>query len=56
LVTRKKIDNKGNINIVGYDVIRVNNYFLNDNPIETAEGRQHRKQKEAEKLQLKLFD
>ena len=56
LVTRKKVDNEGNVNIVGYDVIRVNNYFLNDNPIETAEGRQHRARKEAEKLQLKLFD
>ena len=56
LTTRKKIDNEGNVNIIGYDVTRVNNYFLNDNPIETAEGKQHRKQKEAEKLQFKLFD
>ncbi|MGC3976816.1 MAG: hypothetical protein QM751_00375 [Paludibacteraceae bacterium] len=56
LLTRKKIDNEGSSIIVGYDVTRVNNYFLNDNPIETDEGKRHRKQKEAEKLQLKLFD
>ena len=56
LTTRKKIDNEGSTNIVGYDVTRVNNYFLNDNPIETPEGKRYRKQKEAEKLQLNLFD
>ncbi len=56
LTIRKKVDNEGNTNIVGYDVTRVNNYFLNDNPIETPEGKRFRKQKEDEKLQLKLFD
>jgi len=56
LIVRRKIDNEGNIMTIGYDVIRVNNYFLNDNPIETAEGKRHRKQKEAEKLQYKLFN
>jgi hypothetical protein len=56
LTIKRKIDNEGNVKYVGYDVSRVNNYFLNDNPIETEEGKRHRKQKEAEKMQLNLFD
>jgi hypothetical protein len=56
LTIRKKVDNEGNVKIVGYDVIRVNSYFLNDNPTETPEGKRYRKQKEAEKMQLNLFD
>ena len=56
LIMKRKVDNEGNIKCSGYEVTRVNSYFLNDNPIETAEGKKHRKQKEAEKLQHSLFD
>jgi len=56
LKIKRKVDNDGNVKCKGYEVIRVNSYFLNDNPIETAEGKKHRKQKEAEKLQPTLFD
>lgn len=55
LVVRKKIDNEGLEKIVGYDVLRVNNYFENDKPIETPEGKHHRQKKEAERNQLNLF-
>ena len=56
LVIRKKIDNEGHEITVGYDVLRVNNYFENDNPIETPEGKHYRQKKEADKKQFKLFD
>jgi hypothetical protein len=52
LEIRKKIDNEGLEKVVGYDVFRVNNYFENDKPIETPEGRHHRQKKEADKRQL----
>jgi hypothetical protein len=55
LVIRKRIDNEGIEKLVGYDVLRVNNYFENDKPIETPEGKHHRQRKEADKLQMKLF-
>lgn len=55
LTIRKKIDNEGLEKIVGYDVVRVNNYFENDKPIETSEGKNHREKKEADKRQLNLF-
>jgi len=55
LVINKKIDNEGLEKITGYDVYRVNNYFENDKPVETPEGKYHRQKKEADKLQLKLF-
>ncbi len=56
LILRRKIDNEGNEQIVGYDVNRVNNYFENDNPVETPEGKKHRQTKEAKKNQGKLFN
>jgi hypothetical protein len=57
LMIRRKIDNEGIIKSVGYEVIRVNSFFLNENPIETPEGKRHRQKKEATKAkQLKLFD
>lgn len=57
LKIRKRIDNEGIESIIGYDVIRVNQYFENENPIETPEGKKYRQQKEAEKLQMRLdFD
>lgn len=55
LVIRKKIDNEGIEKVIGYDVLRVNNYFENDKPIETPEGKHHRQKKEADKLQMDLF-
>ncbi|WP_319229857.1 hypothetical protein [Draconibacterium orientale] len=56
LETRRKVDTEGNEKIVGYDVHRVNNYFENDKPIETPEGRFYRKKKEADENQLSLYD
>jgi hypothetical protein len=54
LIIRKKIDNEGKEKIVGYDVERVNNYFENDKPIETYEGKFHRQKREGDKQQTKL--
>ncbi len=54
LEIRRKIDNEGLEKIAGYDVIRVNNYFENDKPIETPEGRFHRQKKEADKRQMNI--
>jgi hypothetical protein len=51
---RKKINNEGVEQIVGYDIIRVNNYFENDKPVETPEGKNHRQKLEADKQQLKM--
>lgn len=56
LQVRRKIDNEGNEKVSGYDVLRVNHYFENDRPIETPEGRFHRRKKEADRSQLKLYD
>lgn len=56
LSIRKKIDNEGIEKIVGYDVMRVNFYFQNEEPIETKEGKNYRKVKEAEEQQYGLFD
>lgn len=53
---RQKIDNEGQVKIVAYDVIQVNSYFENDNPVETFEGRKYRKRKEADRQQLDLFE
>jgi hypothetical protein len=55
LVIKKKVDNEGLEKIIGYDVLRVNNYFENDKPIETPEGKHYRQKIEADELQLKLF-
>lgn len=56
LITRKKINAEGEVKITGYEVVLVNYYFENDKPIETPEGRRNRQIKEAEKMQLTLFD
>lgn len=53
---RRKIDNEGEEEIVGYDVLRVNSYFENEKPIETPEGKSHRKNIEAWKQQTNLFE
>lgn len=55
LTIKKKIDNEGLEKITNIEVNRVNHYFENDKPIETPEGKTHRKKKEAEKQQLNLF-
>lgn len=56
LITFKKINNEGVIKITGYDVTMVNEYFYNNTPIETPEGRIKRQKIEAEKQQLFLFE
>ena len=56
LKIKRKIDNEGIEKIVGYDVERVHFYFQNEEPIETSEGKQYRRVKEAEKNQTRLFD
>lgn len=55
LTIKRKIDNEGLEKITSIEVNRVNHYFENDKPIETPEGKTHRKKKEAEKQQLNLF-
>ncbi|MCF2219936.1 hypothetical protein H9Q08_11525 [Chryseobacterium sp. PS-8] len=55
LQVNKKVDNEGITKITGYEVLRVDNYFVNDKPVETNEGKKHRKLKEAETQMLKLF-
>ena len=47
LLTSKKIDNQGNEKVTGYEVLEVYNYFENEAPIETPEGKR-RRQKEGE--------
>lgn len=56
LIRNKKIDNQGDVKITGYEVTEVYNYFENDTPIETPEGRRKRQRKEDEENQLSLFD
>jgi hypothetical protein len=55
LVTNKKINAEGEVYIHSYEVVLVNNYFENDKPIETPEGRRKRQKQEAELQQLNLF-
>ncbi len=56
LVTNKKINAEGEVYISSYEVVLVNNYFENDKPIETPEGRRKRQKREAELQQLNLFN
>ena len=55
LVRNKIIDNQGDVKITSYEVTEVYNYFENDTPIETPEGRRRRQRRENEKKQLRLF-
>lgn len=55
LIINRKIDNEGKVKINGYEVLRVDSYYINDTPVETNEGKKHRKLREAEKQMLKLF-
>lgn len=56
LVRNKKIDNNGDVKISGYEVIEVYNFFENDTPIETPEGKRRRQRREGDDKQLSLFD
>lgn len=56
LIRNKKIDNQGDVKITGHEVIEVYNYFENDTPIETPEGKRRRQKKEDDERQLTLFD
>lgn len=55
LVINRKIDNEGIEKVTSVEVIRVNHYFENDKPIETPEGKTHRRKREEESKQLGLF-
>ena len=55
LVTNKKINAEGEVYVSSYEVVLVNNYFENDKPVETPEGRRKRQKREAELQQLSLF-
>lgn len=55
LVTNKKVNVEGEVQISGYEVVLVNNYFENNQPIETPEGKRKRQIKEIENSQLTLF-
>lgn len=52
----KTLDNEGNVKITDYNILRVNEYFENDKPIETPEGKKHRQKREADEKQLGMFD
>lgn len=54
LVTNKKIDNEGEIKVTGHEVNEVYNFFENDTPIETPEGKRKRQKREEEDM-LSLF-
>jgi hypothetical protein len=56
LTKNRKMSNEGGVKITSYEVLCVNRYYDNDNPVETPEGRRKRKTQEAEKLQLTLFN
>lgn len=56
LVTNKRIDNEGDMKITSHEVTEVYNFFENDSPIETPEGKRKRQKREAEERQLSLFN
>lgn len=56
LLIRRKIDNEGAVKIVGYDILRVNEYFENDNPVETPEGKRHRQKTASENRQIDFLN
>lgn len=51
----KKLDEDGNAIPNKHNVLLVNSYFENSEPIETVEGKRFRQRKEANEKQLKLF-
>jgi len=56
LEIERRVNSEGMEQIIGYNIIRVNEYFENDTPIETPEGKKYRQKQEADKRQLKLFN
>lgn len=54
LEIENELDNEGNKKIIAYNILRVNNYFDNDKPIETPEGKMHRQKLEADENQFKM--
>lgn len=56
LEIQHKFDSNGEEQIIGYNILRVNEYFENDKPVETPEGKKYRQKREAEKQQLNFFD
>ena len=56
LVINRKMTNEGMVKVTSYEVLSVNRYYDNDNPIETPEGKRKRQKREAESLQLRLFE
>ncbi len=56
LVINRKMTREGIVRITSYEVLSVNRYYDNDNPIETPEGKRKRQKREAESLQLRLFE
>lgn len=55
LEIKKSIDSNGDEKTTEYNIVRVDEYFKNEKPIETPEGRKNRQTKEAERMQGKLF-
>jgi hypothetical protein len=55
LELEKELNVEGKEIIISYNIVRVNEYFENDKPVETPEGKHHRQIQEADKQQLKLF-
>jgi uncharacterized protein (DUF697 family) len=53
---KKELDNDGNEKIIAYNIMSVNEYFENDRPIETPEGKSSRQKREAIDNQLNIFD
>lgn len=54
LQINKKVTNEGIVINTSYDVLLVNQYYDNDNPIETPEGKRNRQKQEADKRQLEF--
>lgn len=55
LEIKKNIDSNGDEKITEYNIVRVDEYFKNEKPIETPEGKKNRQKQEAERMQGKLF-
>ena len=56
LAIHRKMTNEGDIKTSSYEVLLVNQYYENDNPIETPEGKRKRQKREADLRQLNLFN
>jgi hypothetical protein len=54
LKINRKVGPDGIEQIVSYSIPRVDEYFENNKPIETLEGKKHKQKKEADKAQLKI--